>query len=506
MSAMLNQAFAQLQYIPRWKKIINEVDALEEDTGDSQSTCPTASIGAILRDNISWIMSNDSFSSRQKSVASAIASCRTSMLGGFLQYCPNCQKYVSYQYCSCNNRNCPQCQFTVQKKWCMLRKSEIIPGIPYYHIVLTLPHELNDLVLANEKLLLTNLFRSSAQSVLQMCRDPQILGATPGIISALHSWSSDLLQHYHVHMLVTGGGLDKNDTFVNLIDLRKCQKRQKNRVSKSHGTLPTDPSHRMPAENIEPSDESYTYFMPLRALTDLFRGIFMAEMRDMYSKHKLKIPESMKDLEDPFTWSSFCHNLCHLSWVGHLAHSFGPEVNDFDRMGEYMTRSPMTENRIVTYDTLESSGQSSFPDVIEYMGRFVSATAITSNRITDYSGKTVTFLGREKDGTGYHKSITLGVYAFISRFLSHILPKGFARIRSYGIFSNAQKNKNLISIFKQLTGTVFTASKLNNVKGRELVRILFPNNHFDLCPFCKGALQPVPFGNCPPWLARGQPA
>ena len=482
MSSIQNHFCTEQHSTPVWEEIIQQIDEFVDDTGDLQSVRSANSIGAVLRDNLHWIMSNESYTPRQKSVASAIAACRTSRLGGFLHYCPSCKKYVSYQYCSCNNRNCPQCQFTLQKKWCMLRKSEVIPGIPYYHIVLTLPHELNDLVLANEKLLLSNLFHASAQAVLQMCRDSRILGATPGIISALHSWSSDMLHHYHVHMLVTGGGLDKNGTFVNLTDLRRSQ-------GKLHQ------SHKL-------EDDSCTYFMPLQALTDLFRGIFMAEMMNMYSKHKITLPESLKELEDPFSWSNFCHNLFQVSWVGHIVKSFGPDINDFERIGSYVTRSPLNESRIVSYN----DSQSSNADIIGYLGRFVSATAITSNRITDYSHKSVTFLAREKDGTGYHKSITLDAHAFITRFLSHILPKGFARIRCYGIFSNSQKKKALVTIFKQLTGNTFTDSQLKHAKGRELVRILFPEYHFDFCPHCNSALQTVTFGNCPSWLARGQPA
>ena len=507
MSAMTTSSFTEHQSTPIWREIIHQIDEIEDDTGDLQSACSTTSIGAILRDNLGWILSSNSFTPRQKSTASAIAACRTSQLGGFLQYCPSCQKYVSYQYCSCNNRNCPQCQFTLQKKWCMLRKSEIIPGIPYYHIILTLPHELNDLVLANEKILLTNLFRASAQSVLQMCRDPQILGATPGILSVLHSWSSEMLPHYHVHMLVTGGGLDKNGTFVNMRDLRKSQRKlQKNHVSNIPEASQQNQNSNITAETSELENDSSSYFMPLRALTDLFRGIFMSEMRIMYSKRQLKIPDCMKELEDPFAWNSFCHDLYQLSWVGHLVKSFGPETNDFERIGEYMTRSPLTENRIVSYGDHQAAVHASNPDVIAYLGRFVSATAITSNRITDYSNKTVTFLAREREGTGYHKSITLDVHTFIIRFLSHILPKGFSRIRSYGIFSNSQKKKTLHSIFKQLTGNAFIDSQLKNARGRELIRLLFPDYHFGFCPHCNTALKTISFGNCPNWLARGQPA
>ena len=507
MFSIWNHSFTDQQSTPVWRDIIHQIDELEDGTGDPLPISSAATIGAILRDNLRWIMSNASFTPHQKSAASAISACHTSQIGGFLQFCPKCQKYVSYQYGSCNNRNCPQCQFTLQKKWCMLRKSEIIPGVPYYHIVLTLPHELNPLVQANEKLMLNNLFHSSSQSVLQMCRDPQILGATPGIISALHTWSSELLPHYHVHMLVTGGGLDKNGTFVNLVDLRKSQKNSQDKHPSKLSHSSQDSQQTLSdTDSREPEDDSYTYFMPLRALTDLFRGIFLAEMMKMYSKHKIVIPESLIELEDPLAWNSFCHNLFHMSWVGHLIKSFGPEADGFERMGHYMTRSPLDENKIVSYDNLQSAPHDSNSDVIGYLGRFVSATAITSNRITDYSQKTVTFLAREKNGTGYHKSITLGVHAFIARFLSHILPKGFGRIRCYGFLSNSQKKKSLASIFKQVMGNAVPDSELKNARGRELVQLLFPDYHFGFCPHCHSALKTIAFGNCPPWLARGQTA
>ena len=384
----------------------------------------------------------------------------------------------------------------------------MIPGIPYFHIVLTLPHKLNELVSINDKLLLDTLFQTSAESVIHMCNDPEILGAKPGILSVCHTWNSSLLQHYHVHMIVTGGGLDKDNNFVNLIELRKAQEKARSEAAQATQTARSE-EEAVPDNNDEnstdnaDSEKTYDYFMPLKALTCLFRGKFMAATRELYNKHKLKLPESLSHLEDPYEWTSFCHKLETMDWIGFLGEAFDMETNEFERIGNYVTRPCMDNSRIIGHGTEENTNTH---DVIRYLSTFISASGITEDRIVLHEDNQVTFLAREADGKGYHKRVTLSDHEFIERFLQHVLPKGFGRVRSYGIFANSRRHKSLNIIFQQLKKVQFKYSAIKEAKSIDLLRLLFPNKKWGICPVCQGGLKSVPFGNAQPWLPRGRPA
>ena len=160
----------------------------------------------------------------QRQAARMIAMCRTEELGFSAAYCPNCGKQL--HYISCNNRNCPCCQWSSQQEWILLRENEVIAGIPYYHIILTVPHELNPLILLNESLLLGKLFSCSSRAVIDLCGDRRFLGVVPGIISVLHTWRQDLLVHYHIHMIVSGGGLNTLGQFIVQRDPSRNRKKQ----------------------------------------------------------------------------------------------------------------------------------------------------------------------------------------------------------------------------------------------------------------------------------------
>jgi len=139
-------------------------------------------------------------------VLRALAACRTPALGGRLFYCPSCQRehFVSH---SCRNRHCPQCQGHRAIDWLEQQQATLLP-IPYFHLVFTLPHVLNALIRQNRRALLALLFAAASQTLLEFGR--QRVKAQIGITAVLHTWSQTLLDHYHVHCIVSGGGLALN--------------------------------------------------------------------------------------------------------------------------------------------------------------------------------------------------------------------------------------------------------------------------------------------------------
>jgi hypothetical protein len=181
-------------------------------------------IRQIFHDHRDEIRSIPSLSDTQKSAALLISMCKTEELGFNASLCPNCG--IQLHYASCNNRNCPCCQWPSQQGWIAQRENEVIPEIPYYHVILTVPHDLNPLIRLNEKLLLGKLFSCSSQAVIDLSKDRHFLGAVPGIVSVLHTWRQDLLPHYHVHMIVSGGGLNHLGQFISQNDPSRNRKKK----------------------------------------------------------------------------------------------------------------------------------------------------------------------------------------------------------------------------------------------------------------------------------------
>lgn len=335
-------------------------------------------IRTIFQDYREQILNDTSLNEIQKQTATMISMCKTEELGFQVSVCPNCGRQV--HYASCNNRNCPCCQWASQQGWIKKRENEIVPDIPYYHIVLTLPHELNLLIQYNMKLMLSKLFSCSAKAVIDLCKDRRFLGAVPGIVSVLHTWTQDLLPHYHVHMIVSGGGLNELGQFVSQND----PTRNRNKQRKFEGG----------------------FFLPMPALTKLFRGKMMNAVKILRRMGKLVLPDS-NIYTDPIGWASFCDKLYETDWVGYLARTFNGNGN-----------------------------------AIEYLARYTFRTAISNNRILNYDGNTVTFSVTDRN-TREKKQVCISAMDFIKRVLSHVLPKGFTRVRYFGFLSNARRTCKL---------------------------------------------------------------
>jgi hypothetical protein len=135
----------------------------------------------------------------------AIEDCRTAALGGHLEACDRCGAEIA-RYHSCRNRHCPKCQTLAKERWVEARCAELLP-VPYFHLVFTLPHEMNPLTQGNPKAIYRLLFQAASETLQTFGRDPKWLGGEIGITMALHTWGQNLAQHLHVHCVVSGGAL-----------------------------------------------------------------------------------------------------------------------------------------------------------------------------------------------------------------------------------------------------------------------------------------------------------
>ena len=385
-------------------------------------------IRQIFHDYRDEIGSSLLLSDTQKSAAMMISICKTAELGFNASICPNCG--IQLHYASCNNRNCPCCQWPSQQGWVLQRENEVIPGIPYYHIILTVPHDLNHLIQLNEKLLLGKLFSCSSQAVIDLCKDRRFLGAVPGIVSVLHTWKQNLLPHYHIHMIVSGGGLNALGQFISQNDPSRNRKKQ-------------------------PEFEG-GFFLPMAALTKLFRGKMMDAVKRLWRKNLLVLPKG-NTYTDPNGWAAFCDGLYEMKWVGKIVKTFNGNGN-----------------------------------AIEYLARYTFRTAISNSRIQAYDGKTVTFSVTNRD-TGEKEPVSLPAMEFIRRFLSHVLPKGFTRVRYSGFLANARKTRRLQSIHRQRHLPAYMPSLLTRASKRDLFLTIW-NTDISVCRCCGAQLFHLPRG------------
>ena len=388
-------------------------------------------IRQIFRDHLPVILGNPELTDLQKKVAKSISKCKTPEMGFNASYCPECKR-LNLHYASCNNRNCPCCQYPSQQAWIEQRKNEVISDIPYYHIILTVPHPLNDLIFANQKSLLGKLFQCSSQAVLEMCADRKYLGATPGIISVLHTWSQKLLPHFHIHMIVSGGGLNSLGQFVSLTD-----------------------KHSWRTGKHQQCEDGF--FLPMRALTALFRGKMLDAVKRLMAAGKLSFPEhNQEQYLDPIQWSSFCSRLYAMDWVGKIVQTFNGKGN-----------------------------------AVNYLARYTFKTAISNSRVKYENGIVTVRVSDRK--TLETKELPIPAVEFINRFLCHVLPSGFTRVRYFGFLSNSCKTRCLSSIHRQRKLKEYTPSPLTGASKLTVLKVLFQRD-YSCCPACGALLLQLPRG------------
>ena len=308
-------------------------------------------------------------------VLRAIARCRTAALGGHLDECTRCGHRAPISYNSCRDRHCPKCQTAARDRWIAARRRELLPT-RYLHVVFTLPHRLAPLLLQNKKVLYGLLFRTSAETLLEVARDPQHLGAEIGFFSVLHTWSQKLNIHPHVHCVVPAGGL-----------------------SPDHTRWVRSPDN---------------YFLPKGVLREIFRGKFVDALKQAFQNGQLRFEGDLKLLAQPKIFAAWLRPLYRQDWVVYLKRPFGgPEY------------------------------------VLHYLGRYTHRVAISNHRLVSLTDGQVTFRWRDSAHHNEQKLLSLSLNEFLCRFLLHILPKGFVRIRNFGFLAN-RKRATLLPLCFQL--------------------------------------------------------
>ena len=303
-----------------------------------------------------------SFDFQQLKAFRALQNCRTAALGGHLDACPQCG-FQAISYNSCRNRHCPKCQAQARERWLAAREQELL-ATSYFHVVLTLPHELNLLAQDNPRQFYHLLFTASAATLLEIAADPKHLGAEIGILSILHTWGQNLLAHPHIHCVIPAGGIS--------------------------------PHH---ARWVRPRYPGF--FLPVKVLSRVFRGKFIAGLKRLYRHKQLRCAGPSAALADEQQFRQLLRRLHRQDWVVYAKPAFGGPRQ-----------------------------------VLRYLGRYTHRVAISNHRLTSFDGERVTFRWKDYAHRSQTRQMTLLAREFLRRFFLHVLPKGFVRIRHFGFLAN----------------------------------------------------------------------
>jgi len=343
-----------------------------------------------------------------------ILQCRTQSLGGHLYRCDQCGSEVPV-YNSCRDRSCPTCQTSTKERWLDKRLKELLPAA-YFHLVFTLPHDLNPLIAANRREVIKELFSTVNWVLQKFAADPQWkLEGQLGYVAILHTWTQKLLPHYHIHCLVPGGAWNE--------------------------------------EKGEWRDSHPKYLFGQDALCAAFRARFIKRLESLRRRDKLKMTGAAAKWSEAEHWDRLIEKLWSVKWVVYpKATSSGPEK------------------------------------VLEYLGRYTHRVAISDHRILDVSDGKVTFTWRDRSDDNKKKKCTLPVEKFIARFIHHILPSGFHKIRYMGFLSARNKKQKM----KKIRAALKTEAPENPHSDETLPERILRRTGTDitLCPQCKkGHLQ-----------------
>lgn len=347
-----------------------------------------------------------SVSGEQARAMRAIELCRTAQLGGHVDSCDQCG-HQTISYNSCRNRHCPKCQSLAREKWLQERQSELLP-VDYFHVVFTVPEEIAALALQNRRCVYNILFRAVSQTLLTIAADEKHLGARIGFLAVLHTWGQNLLHHPHLHCVVPAGGLS------------------------SDGSRWIDCKHK-------------SFFLSVAVLSKLFRGKFLAHLKQAFKQGRLKFHGKLEHLNDPTAFARYLKPCYQTNWVVYCKPPFGgPE------------------------------------HVLNYLGRYTHRIAISNRRLIALSDGKVSFSWKDYKHGNRHAVMTLDADEFIRRFLLHVLPNRFVRIRHYGLLANAKRSANL-NLCRQLLSAKPSSSIQQDWKERYQTLTGKP---VDLCPTC----------------------
>jgi Putative transposase/Transposase zinc-binding domain len=347
---------------------------------------------------------------QHQKVLLAITRCRTAALGGHRDRCADCGHTVAISYNSCRNRHCPRCQGNARARWLHAREQELLPT-RYVHVVFTLPRELAPLALQNKRLIYNLLFHASAETLIEIARDPRHLGAEIGFFSVLHTWNQRLQFHPHIHCVLAAGG------------------------------LAPDHSRWIASRS--------SFFLPIGVLSRVFRGKFLAGLKAAFRVGKLQFHGSLTSLATPRVFASWLRILFRHEWCVYSKRPF--------RGAEHALR---------------------------YLSAYTHRVAISNHRLVSLADGNVSFRWRDSAHGNKKRLMTLPVDEFLRRFLLHLLPRGFVRIRNFGFLAN-RRRAELLPLCARLLDTPMPATTQRSVATETKDLAVWK------CPHCGGTMKLV---------------
>ena len=290
----------------------------------SEQPDPRSTIQRILYDNWRAFAAQSPQPYFAHRAAFLLAHCRTALMGGHVERCEH-GHVEKVHYNSCRHRCCPGCSAAPRKAWLDKQQGKML-GTAAMQIVFTLPSELAKLWRMNKQLIADILFNSSKDSLLKLLADPQYLGAQPGLLAALHTWSQTLSAHPHVHYIVTFGGLDKDGVWKT--PSREC-------------------------------------LLPRQVLMSMFRGKFLSAVRKRINANKLAMPDGWTKTK----CLSMLNQLGRAPWNVKLLERYAHAKGVTLYLARYLRGGPIGNRRIVSY----SQGKVTF----RYLDRTDSANPQT---------------------------------------------------------------------------------------------------------------------------------
>lgn len=369
-------------------------------------TTTSNGVGDIIRQYGQQYRQDYRMSPVQQKAFFAIKNCRTSLMGGHTDQCDQCG-HQRFFYNSCRNRHCPQCQGFKQAKWVDKLACDLLP-VQYFHIVFTIPSELNSIALANPVVVYDILFKTASETLITLSKDRKYLNSFTGMVAILHSWGQNLMYHPHLHTMVPAGGWNERE--------------QKWNASRKK------------------------FFIPVRVLSTLFKGKFLFHLKKAYADQKLTFAGKDNQLKIRRNYIALVNSLYQKNWVVYAKKPF------------------------------KNSSQ-----IINYLGRYSHRVAIANSRIKSMEDNRVVFSMKDyRDGK--QKIIQLQSTEFIRRFLLHVLPKSFCKIRYYGLFATRNRRTTLLRCRKAM-GRSLSVSRFTGIPWQQQL-LLITGHDITVCPVC----------------------
>jgi hypothetical protein len=368
---------------------------------------PELTLAKVLEVFLPQYLQGRSVPAHQLKVLRRLGRCRSVQLGWTVWHCQQCQR-SHWRPNGCGDRHCPTCQHQLSRQWLERQRKALLP-VRYFHWVFTLPAPLRPLVLQNQELLYELLFQSASATLLQFGQ--QRLGAQLGLTAILHTWGQNLMDHPHLHCLVTGGGLTAQNTWAGPRQAR--------------------------------------WLFPVQAVGQVLRAKFCAGLLQLHTTGQLELHGALQPLAQSAAFIQLLRQLQARRWVVFAKGSVvGPE------------------------------------HVLDYLGRYTHRVAFSNSRLRelDPKARTVAFAYKDYAAGGVTKTMTLAGVEFVRRFLLHLLPQGFTKIRHYGLLGNNRRGRSVA-----LARAALEHSPMRWQPKRSPAAALIPVSRPMLCPHCQSS-------------------